>query len=415
MANLKKFTRVVTCQGGIQLVAALAALESHEAEQKSAREYEDYLVVYDLFAPESQLKKFAEAVKRMARALRNWKSIVYVSREQMEELAAQLNDSSKPEIFERVRELVGTDHADEIYLCRNWQFGNRLLLNVYRDAFKVCYGDSIGIYFSEAYFSPAPETNGQPLKTVVRQQLSRFKNSLRYKLNAGEQRVPQATGNLALDEIEFDVGYFLLPEILGEIPPMPSKLVDKATTDGIFRRLAEALDPDQVSAEFGYLAQRPAVILMTSNFSEAERMPTRDLELAAYKDFVQQLELPRESTLIIKPHPRDSAEKIEELGSSLRDLFSDVVLLMDPNLFFIPFEVFLIQTFLGETEKTPRNLKIITFSTACLSLPILFNVGPVVGFGSEIVKRSFSKNQIGGRLRHEEDLELALQTLAKAD
>jgi hypothetical protein len=94
-------------------------------------------------------------------------------------------------------------------------------------------------------------------------------------------------------------------------------------------------------------------------------------------------------------------------------MFAEVVLLTDLNLFFTPFEVFLIQAFLDEKERTPRNLTIITFSTACLSLPILFNVEPIIGFGDEIVKRLFFENYISGRIRHEEDLNLAIQTLTK--
>ena len=92
-------------------------------------------------------------------------------------------------------------------------------------------------------------------------------------------------------------------------------------------------------------------------------------------------------------------------------MFANVVLLMDQNLFFTPFEVFLIQTFLGESDETARNLKIITFSTACLSLPILFNIQPLIGFGNEIVKTSFFENYISGRLQHEHDLNSAMKTL----
>jgi hypothetical protein len=210
-----------------------------------------------------------------------------------------------------------------------------------------------------------------------------------------------------LDEIEFDIGYFLLPEILGEIPPMKTRLVDKSTTGAIFRKLAQALNPERVAEQYGYLSEFSAVILMTSNFSEAERMP-RDKELAAYRKFVEELKLPRDSTLVIKPHPRDSAKKIEDLGRSLGDLFSEVVSLTDPHLFFIPFEVFLMQTFFSETEKAPSDLEVITFSTACLSLPILFDLKPIIGFGSEIVKTSFFEHYVSGRLQHEEDLQLAI-------
>ena len=63
------------------------------------------------------------------------------------------------------------------------------MLNVYRDACKVCFGDSIGIYFSEAYFSPAVSKNGRPpLKAAVRQQLRRIKYSLRSRLSVIRRR-----------------------------------------------------------------------------------------------------------------------------------------------------------------------------------------------------------------------------------
>jgi len=410
MPDTKKFKRVVTCQGGIQLVAAVAALETREQEQQRRDvEYEDYLVIYDLYAPDPQLPQFARAVERMARALRNWKSIAYFSREQMVEFDQQLTFATRPQVYQRIRDLVGVDKADEIYLCRNWQFGNRLMLNVYRDALKVCYGDSIGIYFSEAYFSPAVPKNGKPLKATVTDQLRRIKHSLQSRLTGNETLVR----DVVLDEIQFDIGYFLLPEILGETPPMETRLVNKTTTGEIFRKLARALDPDQIAAQYGYLATRPAVILMTSNFSEASRM-SGEKELVAYREFLENLQLPRESTLIVKPHPRDGEEKVRELGRVLSDMFAHVVLLTDLNLFFIPFEVFLIQTFLGEDQTAPRNLKVITFSTACLSLPILFDIRPVIGFGNEIVRTSFFDDYISGRLQHEHDLESAMKTLYHA-
>src|SRR6185503_5576879 len=219
----------------------------------------------------------------MARALRDWKSIVYFSKEQMVEFDQQLTFATMPQVYQRIRDLVGVAEADEIYLCRNWQFGNSLMLNVYRDAWKVCYGDSIGIYFSEAYFSPAVAKNGRPpLKATVRQQLGRIKHSLRNKLT-GDQTPSRG---LVLDEIQFDIGYFLLPEILHETPPMETRLVNKTTTGEIFRKLARALDPEQIAAQYGYLAEVPAVIMMTSNFSEASRMSSEN-ELVAYREFLE--------------------------------------------------------------------------------------------------------------------------------
>ena len=397
------------------MIAALAALNSHESDQKDSGgdfEYEDFLVVYDLFAAPGQIEEFARVVKKMAMAVCNWKSVLYINREQMDEFAASLEISSKPAVFARVHELVGIEKADEIYLCRNWQFGNRLMLHAYRDAEKICYGDGIGLYFSEAYFLPELESNGRSLISLVKGRLRQVENSLRGMVRpVASPVVNPSSASQVLAEVDFDVGYFLLPDILGEKPPMKTRLVKKAFTDRIFQTLAAALDAETAD-RYRYISRVPTVILMTSNFSEASRMSS-EKEIRAYREFLKRLNFPRESTLVVKPHPRDKEEKIEELGRALSHLFSDVVLLTDPDLVFVPFEIFLMQTFRGENAQALRDLKIVTFSTACLSLELLFALVPVVGFGSEIVSKFFYEDYISGRIRHERDLQLALQMLAQ--
>lgn len=416
MNQPKKLTRIVTCQGGIQLIAALAVLNCRETEQRdSVYEYEDFLVVYDLYAPGGQAKEFARVVEKMARAVCNWKAVIYLDPEQMQELAACLDTSTKAATFARVHELVGATKADEIYLCRNWQFGNRLMINAYREAAKICYGDSIGLYFSEAYFSPVVTNNGQTFKSPLRRKLRPFEVLVRSTVksllpSAVVEKIRDARGDLR--EVDFDIGYFLLPNILGEVPPMDTRLVRKEFTERVFQKLAAALDTEHIADRYKYIARVPTVILMTSNFSEAKRMSGEN-EILAYKKFLEQLEFPRASILIVKPHPRDGKEKIQELRSALRNLFSDVILLTDPNLFFIPFEIFLLQTFRGETEKALRDLKIVTFSTACLSLTAFFNLRPIIGFGSELVSEFFYKDYVQGRIKHERDLQLALEDLAE--
>ncbi len=416
MTHRKKLTRIVTCQGGIQLIAALAALSARESEQKRSSyeyEYEDFLVIYDLYAPHGQLEDFARFVKKMALAICHWKAVVYINREQMEEFSARLDVSTTSVIFARVYELVGVTTADEIYLCRNWQFGNRLMINAYREAEKICYGDSIGIYFSEAYFSPSVANNGRGLKSLIRGKIRELKSSLGERVRpVPPEVVRKAAVSAALAEVDFDIGYFLLPDILGETPPMRTRLVKREFTNRIFRKLAGALDADHIAEKYGYISRVPTIVLMTSNFSEASKM-SGEKEILAYKKFLERLKFPRESTLIIKPHPRDSGEKIQKLGRALSDLSSNVVLLTDSNLFFVPFEIFLMQTFQGKTENALRDLKIVTFSTACLSLEVLFKVGPIIGFGSEIVSKFFYEDYVRGRIRHERDLELALQKLAQ--
>lgn len=416
MTARKQLTRLVTCQGGIQLIAAVAALTCREREQSNAghsHEYRDLLVIYDLYAPHGQLAGFASVVKKMAIAIRDWENIVYLDREQMDGLGSNLTTSEKAVVFNRVHELVGRNAVDEIYLCRNWQLGNLLMLNAYRDARKICYGDAIGIYFSEAYFSPRVDGH-KTLRSLIGRTLRKVKNTIRAQpgLAPSTQVIKTLSPLDVLEQLDFDVGYFLLPNILGEEPPMRTRPVPKEITTKVFRKLAEAFSAESMAVDYRYISHGPTVVLMTSNFSEAARMAP-DNELTAYREFLKQLKFPRETRLVIKPHPRDSENKIHKLGQSLSDLFAEVVLLTEPHLFFVPFEVFLMQTFRGESSKALHDLEIVTFSTACISLEVLFDLQPIIGFGNKLVRKFFFPAYVSGRIKHEADLKLALLKTAE--
>lgn len=413
MAHPETLTRIVTCQGGIQLIAALGAVRSRQTEQEDAGydyTYDDILVIYDLYAPGGQAEPFASFIQKMAFAVSEWKAVIYLTPAQMSDLDASLSIASLASVFSQVHKLIGVSTADEIYLCRNWQFGNRLMLNAYVDAKKICYGDAVGIYFSEEYFSPSVESNGLGHKS--RLALRRLKSSITARLSSVEQRkVVKKTHYELLPEVDFDIGYFLLPDILNQQPPMETRLVRKELVDSIFRKLAETLQAGWITDKYEHIS-RSIVVLMTSNFSEAARM-SRENEIEAYRVFMKRLNLSRDSTLIIKPHPRDGEDKIQDVGRTLSDLFADVVLLTEPELFFVPFEIFLMQNFRGEAEKTLHHLKIITFSTACIPLEVLFHLGPIVGFGDDLVRRFFYPDYVRGRIRHEHDLRVAVQKLAQ--
>jgi hypothetical protein len=206
------------------------------------------------------------------------------------------------------------------------------------------------------------------------------------------------------------VGYFSLPDILGEVPPMKSLLVDKRYSLDVFQKLGGLLEEDFVSSIRERTSHRPVVILMTSNFAEAQRM-TVENEIAAYKEFLKALDYPKESVLIIKPHPRESDAKVHALRSALSDLFPTSILLAEPKLFFIPFEMFLMRVFMGENGELPQHLKIVTFSTACLSPALLFRLKPVIGFGAELVRKYFHEDYASGRIKHERDLQLAIKRI----
>ncbi len=400
MTNPKLVKRIITCQGSIQLVTALSVLNYREKEQiKLNQNYEDYLVIYDLYTPPGQIEEFANYVKKMAELAHKWKAISYINPNQFNAISKELATSSPRKIYDSVHKLVGTDSADEIYLCRNWQFGNQLLINTYQLAEKICYGDSIGIYFSsnaKGLFAPSNSLKldfASYIKKQIRTVTSKVKEKLQLKT--------------VLKNVEFDIGYFILPDIMGELPPMKTIVLDKLELLKTFDKLRDLIDKDYISHLKAKIDSNPILILLTSNFSEAQRMSEED-EINAYRQFLSSQKIEPNTILLIKPHPRDGNIKIQRLQSALSDLFANILVLSEPHLFFLPFEILFAQAFLRSDMSVRDNIKVLTVSSACLSLKLLFNVPCVVGFGEEITPQFFYEDYVDGRLEHEQYLKVAI-------
>ena len=390
MNNSRLVKRVVTCQGSIQLVTALSVINYREREQKLGTRYENYLIIYDLNSPPGQIDAFAAFIEKMAQLICDWKKILYIPREQMKSLADDSKTSRASTYFARIHQLVGTDSTDEIYLSRNWQFGNQLFINAYRSAQKICYGDSIGIYFgsdSQAFFLPQNQLK-QWLKKIVTHTRSTL-------------------GSAAMQTINFDRGYFILPEILGEQPPMPVTVTDSAGLLKTFGQLRCLIDRDYIAEIQQQIKGKTVSILLTSNFSEAGRMSLQQ-EIEAYRKFLLEVGVSDRSVLIIKPHPRDSSQKMAALKDAFKKLFTQIIVLSDTSLFFLPFEAFFTAAFLDESYELTYKVRVYAFSSACLSLKLLFDVPSYIGFGHTITDSFFDRDHAPGRIKHEQDLRMAL-------
>ena len=74
--------RLWGCQGSIQLVTGLAAARKTSVIPQNSS-VDNYLVIYQTMAPESQCAEFVQAIERMAGALEAWHKIVYLNNEDM--------------------------------------------------------------------------------------------------------------------------------------------------------------------------------------------------------------------------------------------------------------------------------------------------------------------------------------------
>lgn len=390
--------RIITCQGSIQLIAALSALSNRD-QPKSCQ---NYLVIYELYAPKHQHHEFAAFIKQMAESVCAWEAIVYLTPDQLDTIGHQLDSTRPHQIYRQVHQWLGIDQADEIYLCRNWQLTNQLLLNAYPSAYRICYGDSIGIYFSENSavvrrpFVPHPARDQYFAWTWWKLRSLWHQIRERLKLKTKLYSPP------------FDIGYFVLPDIFGETPPMP---IVKLAPDHLLRQFEQFtsfVDDDRVHEIQTLIQNSPISILLTSNFSEGDRLP-QSREIQAYYEFLKSHEISPDSVLVIKPHPRDDLDKIKKLQKVCSRLYREVIVLTEPNLFFLPFEILFLKAFSQHSQ-----IRVFAVSSAFLSLKLLFNVPSFIGFGVELTTRSFAPDFIAARLEHEQTLHQAFDRLQTA-
>ncbi|HTL89373.1 MAG TPA: polysialyltransferase family glycosyltransferase [Leptolyngbya sp.] len=403
--------RIITCQGSIQLIAALSAMfhrdqslhrdRSFHRDQSQSLPDQTYLVIYELYAPERQHHQFAAFIQQMA-SIYDWTAIVYLTPDQLHTIGHQLDSTPPHRIYHTVHQWIGLDHADELYLCRNWQFTNQLLIDAYSSAYRVCYGDGIGLYFSEHSavvrrpFTPPPTSD--QLVDWTKWKARSFWHRIRERLKLKTK----------LYSLPFDVGYFVLPEILGETPPMPIVQLESSNLFELFERFTSLIDLNQITGVQTAIEHSPVSILLTSNFSEGDRL-SQSQEIEAYQSFLRSQEILPNSVLVIKPHPRDDLNKIYRLKEILSHLYREIIILTDPNLFFLPFEIFFLKAFHQNSKSS--HVRVFAVSSAFISLKLLFNVSSFIGFGIEITTRYFAPEFVAARLEHEQTLQKAIEQL----
>lgn len=394
----KKFSRVVCCQGTIQLAVAIHSLLHRQrtefGDNVSAQpDFKNFLVVYDLFTAENQEQLFFDAIKRMANSVLKWEAIIYLDPATINHLDELLNSQGKDAFDFEMGKVLGFQQANEIYAGRNWQKGSLMMLNMFSHAYKICYGDSIGLYFPESYFS------NKDCRTRLRlSRLGQWLTLFKSKIQTAIKHPDRNPLFKILDSQSFDYGYFCFPTISGIPPNFRYEILKVAELRNTFSIFSQHIPLDMPES---LDLSRDLCVLLTSNFSEAKRMSLED-ELECYTQFVRDHQK-RKGSLLIKPHPRDSKEKIASLKRKFIQEGYLVFVLDDPIHFYIPFEFFLIR-FEEIKAGTIQKIQFFTVSSACLSFWFLFQIKPYIGLGDRLVHKYFERNQVKGRLAHEKDL-----------
>lgn len=391
--------------GSAQLVTALSAATARQTQLREGKfsggEFNDYLVVHDLCAPNGQEEDFASCIERLARSVGRFAKIVYLNPQDVAEIRRD---------GRRLSERLGLEAVDEMYLGQNRVVLNRVLADTFPQAKKFCYGDSLGINFSSDYFAPRKRF---PKLHSVRQS---FKRWVRTRIashwsrsHSASHRTSHRTSDL---EVAFDDYCLVLPNrfdqhVAHHIPVDPGNFRD------LYHRLGQQLDDSAGwTIPLAKVARQPSdvVVLMTSNFSESGKM-TLAAEIAAYEELVKEETRP---ALVLKPHPRDSRQKILQLRDTLATRFHQLLVLDDPSSFYLPFESVFDRFFLNRfrsTSGSTGSLRVLSTSSACLSFELLYGVDCRLGFGEQAVRTYFRPEWISHRLEHERDLQAVVSEI----
>jgi hypothetical protein len=401
MSTLKTIKRLVVCFGSIQIVTVLSVMSYREKSRQDQNiQYENYLLITPLFSPQGQSEEFATLIEKMARSICSWKKVTYMPLEQKQALTKKVKNSGLSKVIGLVHNLTGSKSFDEIYLAHEYDFEDQLVMNVYSDAEKICYGNGIGVYTAQSAF---------PKANPLRDSQGYWHDIYRFLKERIKLLLPQKQ---LLSQQQFDLGYFSLPFAFGQEPTIPTVILEREVYLETFQRLREHLanfiDINYINDLRSKIQTNPTTILLASNFSESGRISVEN-EITAYRKFLTNQGIGDNETLLIKPHPRNSREKLLQLQSALSDLYVDVTLLAEDFLFYLPFELIFMEVFLNpELPKLPEP-RVFTFSSACLTLEFVLDARCTLGFGRELVQKFFYPDHIESRIQHEEDLQSTIQ------
>jgi len=131
--------RVVSAQGPAQLLNVLGILK-YQLRNEANQYWEDHLVLGGFYiqGSDENLARMKEACINISKSW-NFKSVKYLSDNDL-----SIN-SSFFETVESVRQKLNIGFFERIYVCRNWQPFNEILLECCPSAVKICYGDGFGL------------------------------------------------------------------------------------------------------------------------------------------------------------------------------------------------------------------------------------------------------------------------------
>lgn len=341
--------RLIVAQGPLQLITAITALR-HKDTVKQSETYQDILVLGYYCGVELD-----EVCLQIARS---WNFASILSFRQFEYLYTT-GQADFPALTKILRDNLNIPQVDSVYVCRNWQLINEAFLNAYPEANKYCYGDGIGF--------------------------------IDIKRN-GDETPSQALSPSGY--VEIDHSFLIVAHHWTKpIDSFPHTLIDPG-----FLRITVLEAVKQIDYLKEYCDQIISIagsklsIALTSNHTESGCFRGHLEEVECYYNCLNR-HGDKDSTLLIKSHPREMHQQSQILGQILSEQGWKVLLISEP-FSKVPIELFL-------AHLHPQIVHSF-FSGSCMSIAYLYGTTLNIGIGEDLLKQYYTGDTLAKALYEEQ-------------
>jgi hypothetical protein len=383
--------------------------DHHDRKHKGAKTIENHLIVHDLYSQDPfQTRDFFTSITKLASQVETWRSFHYIS---PEEVAAIAQSNESTHVHEQLRNRIGIPECHELYLSQNTLSLYDLLRVSYPEAKHICFGDGVGFNFTRNYLFRSRE-DPCPNRSIENEAGDNGSFFERW----AETIAPIFQTNLPVGKHDFDEFCLLLPNLFDQRIEK-FRLLERQSFLKLFKRFGDNFKTDapdthlllsRINSQSG-----KTVILLSSNFSEGSLMP-REVELKGYLDLISRLPQGPDVDLIIKPHPRDSKEKLLLLKEACESKYRQALALSDPWTFYLPIESLIAKYFLPtRSARLRRSVHVAAVGTSCITLEYLYGIECKLGFKNNSILEQCSPEWRELRSSHEQDLERILVYVRK--
>ncbi|RUR20220.1 hypothetical protein ELY21_01505 [Legionella sp. km535] len=245
-------------------------------------------------------------------------------------------------------------------------FWNQTIMHAFPDAKRICYGDALGLVYTQNYFTQLMYRIKNKNKIIVHNIIARIKRKFLYP-SKNNQLIPQQ----AILAIPCDPGKDFLNQChLSIINQKDLKhcVEELATTLPEFKNhMHEVINN----------SSKPCYLLMFSNFTES-RLTTLENEIALYKEILK-THATIDSLIIIKPHPAHNPEMFQQIIAALsRDYTIQII---DKDFYHLPIEL---------AASLVHGCEVLSVSYSSISLPYLYEKQVTHALTQELINKYFS-------------------------